>query len=100
MKIKMKFFSNYITVSIFFVLIVTCSTINAQTQFQKTEKEFNVKEYLTEDLLNIEVKEFFIRQIRKTELVKPIDNHEFVHFFLNRYETNCKDLINNSNYIY
>lgn len=93
MKIKMKFFSNYITVSIFFVLIVTCSTINAQTQFQKTEKEFNVKEYLTEDRLNIEVKEFFIRQIRKTELVKPIDNHEFVHFFLNRYETNCKDLI-------
>jgi len=89
----MKNLSNYIAAFIFFVFTVICSTINAQTQLQKTEKEINVQEYFAESRLNVEVKEFFIRQIRKTELVKPIDNHEFVHFFLDRYDSKYKSII-------
>ena len=43
-----------------------------------------VNDYLTEEKLKTEVKEFFVRQIRKTDKVKDIDNHDFVHFCIDR----------------
>lgn len=55
--------------------------------------EINVQEYLTDENLNGAVKEFFVRQIRKTNLVKPIDNHKFVHFFVDRYDKHIKSVI-------
>lgn len=82
--------------NVFHLAIVLVSLISLDLNAQvshKNNREINVQEYLTTNHLNIEVKEYFLRQIQKTELVKPIDNHEFVHFFLEHYDNRYKGLI-------
>ena len=71
--------------------------VDAQN-LNETEKTVSTQDILDEVHLNKEVKEFVIKQIRKTELVKPVDNHEFVHFFLDRFDGNYKALIKNKFY--
>jgi gliding motility-associated-like protein len=76
---------------IFILTILFNSIVNAQ---QLTNNQpFQVKELLNEKMLNVDIKEYFVREIRKTDLVKPIDNHEFVHFYLDRYQSSYKELI-------
>jgi gliding motility-associated-like protein len=79
-------------------LVISFSLIILKVDAQnlnETEKTVSTHDILDEVHLNKEVKEFVIKQIRKTELVKPIDNHEFVHFFLDRFDGNYKTLIKN-----
>ncbi|MBL4669972.1 MAG: hypothetical protein JKY30_12015, partial [Flavobacteriales bacterium] len=68
-------------------------SLNAQLNNVENEEKIDVSKYMTSKSLNIEVKEFFIKQIRETKLVKDIDNHEFVHFFLDRYDHQYKKMI-------
>jgi gliding motility-associated-like protein len=56
-------------------------------------KVYQVKDLLDEKVLNVEIKEHFVREIRKTGLVKEIDNHDFEHFVLDRYEQIYKPTI-------
>jgi gliding motility-associated-like protein len=76
------------------IAFICCSTlVETYAQNIEAEKDINVKEFLTEEKLNLEVKEFFVRELRETGLVKPIDNHEFIHFFIDRYDNTYKNLI-------
>ncbi|MBL4670454.1 MAG: PKD domain-containing protein, partial [Flavobacteriales bacterium] len=84
-----KFFKIQIILLCFSFMLLSLSSFG-QT---KIDKEIHVQEYLTNQRLNVEVKEFFVNQIRKTKLVKDIDNHEFVHFFIDRYDNQYKTLI-------
>jgi gliding motility-associated-like protein len=80
--------------NLFFTLIlIVSSTINAQQLANQQKQTYEVKELLSEKMLNVDIKEFFVREIRKTDLVKAIDNHEFVHFYLDRYQTTYRELI-------
>lgn len=75
------------------LLMLTNQTFSQTETKKENNKIYNVNEILTDEKLNVEVKEFFIRQIRKTGLVKEIDNHELEHFFNERYEQVYKPLI-------
>ena len=68
-------------------------SINAQQLITQETKIYDVKELLSEKVLNVDIKEYFVREIRKTDLVKAIDNHEFVHFYLDRYQTTYREII-------
>lgn len=76
-----------------FVFILSSTLTSAFAQNKEQKKEIVVKDYLTDEKLRTEVKEFFVRQLRETGLVKPIDNHEFIHYFLDRYDNTYKNLI-------
>lgn len=68
------------------------SSLHSQ-EAKTDQKEYRVQDYLTDEKLNVEVKEFFIKQLRETGLVKPVDNHEFIHFFVDNYNPKYKPLI-------
>ncbi len=70
--------------------LIPFSFVGLSQKSENLNKTIVLKEYLVEEKLNVEVKEFFIRRIRKTTLVKDIDNHEFVHYFLDRYNSKYK----------
>jgi len=83
-------------ISYSFVLITLFITnLNAQQIVSQSQASLQVKELLNKKTIDVKIKEYFVREIRKTELVKPIDNHEFVHFYVNRYDSKYKTLIKN-----
>ncbi|TXB67068.1 PKD domain-containing protein [Vicingus serpentipes] len=65
-----------------FFLCLGYTTVFAQDSHES--KKVDIQNYLTEEKLKTEVKEFFVRQIRKTDKVKEIDNHDFVHFCIDK----------------
>jgi len=75
------------------VLLLSSTGLFAQQKSVLANKVYQVSELLDDKFLNVEIKEYFVREIRKTELVKPIDNHEFVHFYIDRFESTYKSLI-------
>lgn len=74
-----------------FFLCLGYTTVFAQDSLES--KKVDIQNYLTEEKLNVDVKEFFVRELRETGLVKPKDNHEFIHFFIDRYDKTYKNLI-------
>ncbi len=74
-------------------LMFNITTLFAQEKTSNENKIYQVKELLDDKHIDIKIKEYFVHQIRKTELVKPIDNHDFVHFFTDRYDKKIKPLI-------
>ena len=74
-------------------LMLNITTLFAQEKISNENKIYQVKELLDDKFLNVQVKEYFVKEIRKTELVKPIDNHEFVHFYIERFNSTYKSLI-------
>lgn len=79
--------------SVAFLMVVSTNLI-AQTNIN-VDKIYQVKDLLDDKILNVEIKEHFVREIRKTGLVPEIDNHDFEHFVLERYEIIYKPLIKN-----
>ncbi|HRP61439.1 MAG TPA: hypothetical protein PK833_14300, partial [Vicingus sp.] len=79
--------------SVAFLMVVSTNLI-AQNNINAT-KIYEVKDLLDDKILNVEIKEHFVREIRKTGLVPEIDNHDFEHFVLERYEIIYKPLIKN-----
>ena len=75
------------------VLLIGSIKVEAQNNTAEINKIYQVKELLDDKFLDVKVKEYFVREIRKTELVKPIDNHEFVHFYIDRFNSKYKSLI-------
>ena len=81
-------------INLFFALtILFFANSNAQQIVKQQDLVFQVNELLDERFLDVKVKEYFVREIRKTEFVKPIDNHEFVHFYIDRFQSKYKSLI-------
>jgi len=72
--------------------LIVLNTFSQQTNIKK-DINYEVTKYISNDKLNKEVKEFLVKQIRKTNLVKNSDNHDLVHFFLDRYENSIKQMI-------
>lgn len=79
--------------SVAFLMVVSTNLI-AQNNINAT-KIYEVKDLLDDKILNVEIKEHFVRELRKTGLVPEIDNHDFEHFVLERYEIIYKPLIKN-----
>ncbi len=74
-------------------LLLNLTTSFAQEKISNENKIYQVKELFDDKFLDVQIKEYFVREIRKTELVKPIDNHEFVHFYVDRFASKYKSLI-------
>ena len=77
-----------IFLSLLFSLIISNSF--SQQSKKQLDVDYEINQFLINDVSHIKVKEFIVKQIRATKLVKEIDNHDLVHFFLDRYDSNVK----------
>lgn len=76
------------------LLMLLIVSISSSAQINtNSDRIYQVKDLLDEKVLNVEIKEHFVRELRKTGLVKEIDNHEFEHFVLDNYDKVYKPLI-------
>ena len=74
-------------------LMLNITTVFAQKNISNENKIYQVKEILDDKFLDVQIKEHFVREIRKTGLVKGIDNHDFEHFVMDRYAQIYKPII-------
>jgi hypothetical protein len=79
--------------SLLFSLIISNSF--SQQAIKQQDVDYEIKQFLIDDVLQPKVKEFLVKQIRNTKLVKDIDNHDLVHFFLDRYDSHAKEFLIN-----
>lgn len=77
--------------SLLFSLIISNSF--SQQAIKQQDVDYEIKQFLIDDALHTKVKEFLVKQIRITKLVKDIDNHDLVHFFLDRYDSHAKHFL-------
>ena len=71
-------------------LMLNITTLFAQEKIYNENKIYQVTDYSKDKTSEIKVKEFFVRLIRNSEYVKPIENHDFVHFFLEKYDNTIR----------
>lgn len=75
------------------VLLLNSLGLFAQETNSVKNKVYQANELLEDKFLNVEVKEYFVREIDKTDLVKDIDKHDLVHFYIDRFDSKYKAII-------
>lgn len=80
-----------IFLSLLFSLIISNSF--SQQAKKQQDVDYEINQFLIDDVSHTKVKEFLVKQIRTTKLVKEIDNHDLVHFFLDRYDSHVKQAL-------
>ena len=75
------------------VLLLNSLGLFAQETNSIKNKVYQADELLEDKFLNVEVKEYFVREIDKTDLVKDIDKHDLVHFYIDRFDSKYKAII-------
>ncbi|MCB9335882.1 MAG: PKD domain-containing protein [Flavobacteriales bacterium] len=73
-------------ISTLITVLVMLFSINSYGQFLDASRPLHIKDYIENEDSDSKAKEFFIKEIRKTQEVSEIDNHDFVHFFVDRYD--------------